>query len=115
MAKSAYNYYDGEPQIVGVTGALAGVAFPVTPQGVLIGRDTISCQIVVPANQISVSRTHCFITYNPVSGMFVINDRNSSGGTFLENGTRVPYGQPLAIHRGERFYLANTANMFEVR
>lgn len=110
MARNNY-----EPQIVGVTGAFAGVAFPVYPQGVLIGRDTLSCQIVIPANQINVSRTHCFVTFNPVSGMFVINDRNSSGGTFLENGMRVRYGQPTAIHSGERFYLTNTSNMFEVR
>ncbi len=110
-----YNFYGGEPQLVGVSGALAGVAFPVTAQGILIGRDTLSCQVVIPATQVKVSRTHCFLTYNPVSGMFVLNDRNSSGGTYLANGKRVYYGQPAALNRGDRFYLATPQNMFEVR
>ncbi len=109
----AYNV--GTPQLIGVSGALAGVAYPVTSSGLLIGRDNVSCQVVIPASQTKVSRTHCYITYNPVSGMFVLNDRNSSGGTFLANGKRIYYGQPAALRRGDRFYLATTNVMFEVR
>ena len=107
--------YGGEPKLIGVSGALAGVAFNVPPQGLLMGRDPISCQVVIPANQNSVSRNHCYITYNSASDMFVLNDRNSSQGTFLADGRRVYSGQPAALRRGDRFYLATSLNMFEVR
>jgi len=103
------------PELVAVTGPLAGMIFKFGDNGLIIGRDTISCQVVVPANQDKVSRVHCYVTYNPISGLFVLNDRNSTHGTFLANGTRVMYNQPVAIKSGERFYLASPANTFEVR
>ena len=112
---AGYNAYGGQPQLIGVSGSLAGVAYPVTSGGLLIGRDPVSCQVVIPSAQTKVSRTHCYLTYNAVSGMFVLNDRNSSGGTFLANGKRVYYGQPAALRRGDRFYLATVNTMFEVR
>jgi hypothetical protein len=83
--------------------------------GIVIGRDSVSCQVVLPANHANVSRTHCVVTYNPSSGMFVINDRKSSYGTFLANGTKIPYNQPTALRSGDRFYVATPDNMFEVR
>lgn len=102
-------------ELVGVTGPMAGMIYKVGEEGLVIGRDSVSCQVVLPSTQSNVSRIHCFVTYNPMSGMFVLNDRNSSQGTFLANGRRVPYAQPIALRSGDRFYLASPENTFEVR
>lgn len=106
---------EGAHTVVGVSGPMAGTIYAVDEKGLLIGRDTISCQVVIPGTQEKVSRIHCFVTYNPMSGMFVLNDRNSTHGTFLANGKRVSYMQPEALRSGEKFYLATPDNMFEVR
>ncbi len=105
---------DGEPSIVCVSGPMAGFRCRVGDNGVAIGRDSLSCQVVLPNSQTNVSRVHCFVSYNPVSGMFVLSDRNSTSGTFLSNGRRIYYSQPAALRRGDRFYLATPENTFEV-
>lgn len=102
-------------ELVGISGALAGTVYPISSQGLSIGRDTLSCQVVLPSSQSRVSRVHCYVTFNPMSGMFVLNDRNSTHGTFLANGKRVTFSQPVALRSGDRFYLATPENMFEVR
>lgn len=102
-------------KLVGVSGPLAGAIYYVSDNGLLIGRDEVACQVVIPQNQVKVSRTHCFVTYNNISGMFVLNDRNSTHGTYLSNGSKIPYEQPVALRSGDRFYLATPENMFEVR
>ncbi len=103
------------PQLVGISGPLAGRIYEVDERGLLMGRDSVSCQVVVPSSQGKVSRTHCFLTYNPISDMFVLSDRNSTHGTYLTNGKRVSYSQPIALKSGQRFCLANSDNTFEVR
>lgn len=107
--------YEVLPELVGITGPLAGMIYQIGANGLIIGRDSISCQVVIPASQIKVSRIHCYVTFNSMSGMFVINDRNSTHGTFLANGSRISYAQPAALKSGDRFYLATPENTFEVR
>lgn len=109
------NDYGRMPELVGVSGPLAGMTYQISDSGLIIGRDSISCQVVLPASQAKVSRIHCYITYNPMSGMFVLNDRNSTHGTYLVNDGRVSYAQPVALKSGDRFYLATPDNTFEVR
>ncbi len=109
------NNYERLPEIVGVNGPLAGMIYQVTDNGLIMGRDSVSCQIVIPASQDKVSRIHCYITFNAMSGMFIINDRNSTHGTYLVNGKRISYAQPVALKSGDRFYLATPENTFEVR
>lgn len=108
-------YYDTSPELVGVNGPLAGMVYPIGKNGLVIGRDSISCQVVIPSSQDKVSRSHCYVTFNAMSGMFVLNDRNSTHGTYLANGRRVSYSQPTALKSGDRFYLATPENTFEVR
>lgn len=114
-SKPVRGQFEAMPEIVGVSGPLAGMIYQIDENGLLLGRDTISCQVVLPSSQGRVSRNHCFVTYNPMSGMFVLNDRNSTHGTYLANGTRVHYSQPAALKSGDRFYLATPDNTFEVR
>lgn len=101
--------------IIALTGPLAGSVYPVNEAGVMIGREPVNCKIVVPKTQTAVSRTHCLVTYNPMSGMFVLSDRGSTHGTFLANGKKVSPSVPEALRSGDRFYLATPSNTFEVR
>ena len=105
----------GMPQLVGISGPMAGRVFSLGGEGLMIGRDHLSCHVVIPSAYRSVSRTHCFITFNPASGMFILNDRQSTAGTYLMNGSRVPASQPIALRSGDRFYVATQENTFEVR
>ncbi|MCR4615845.1 MAG: RDD family protein [Clostridiales bacterium] len=99
--------------VVGVTGEHAGVRFPVTGNGIMIGRDAISCQMVLRKTR-GISRLHCFLSYNPASGMYILTDRNSKYGTFTDKGVRVTPHRSIALKRGERFYLASKDALFEV-
>lgn len=114
-AKLNVNNQGVMPELVGVTGPLAGTIYEINDGGLIIGRDSISCQVIIPDSQAKVSRVHCYVTFNPMSGMFVINDRNSTHGTYLANGSRISYAQPVALKSGDRFYLATPENTFEVR
>jgi len=102
------------PRLVCMTGPLAGTSYAVTDKGLVIGRDNLSCQVVLPATQSSVSRVHCYVTYNRMSGMYILSDRNSSQGTYLADGRKIPYSQPVALSSGECFYLATPQNTFKV-
>lgn len=105
----------GTCKIVGISGEFAGKAFPLPPNGILMGRDTVSCQIIFSTTTQGISRHHCQINFNQQSGMFIINDVGSTYGTFTMNGERIQSGQPMALSSGERFYLGSKSNIFEVR
>lgn len=104
----------GSRSIVGITGEVAGKRFPITGNGIMIGRDPAVCQVVLKKSS-GISRIHCFVSYNPQSGMFIVSDRNSSYGTFTLNGMRVTANKSVALKKGERFYLATANTMFEVQ
>ena len=110
-----HDAYGNQPELVGISGPLAGRTYQVGQNGLSIGRDSIACQVVVPSSQANVSRVHCYVTFNSASGMFVVNDRNSTHGTFTADGRKISNAQPMALKSGDRFYLAVPENMFEVR
>lgn len=99
--------------IIGVSGEKAGMRFPITGNGIMIGRDPAVCQIVM-GNSSGVSRLHCLVSYNVDSGMFIVSDRNSTYGTFTESGVKISPTNSIALKRGERFYVGSKKNMFEV-
>jgi uncharacterized RDD family membrane protein YckC len=102
------------PKIIGISGQFAGKSFNIPAQGVMIGRDSASCDFVFSDNTPGISRNHCKIQFNPQSNMFVIYDLGSSNGTFIGGGSRITQGQPMALQPGEEFYLASRANTFKV-
>lgn len=102
------------PQIIGISGQFAGRAFPVSPQGTMMGREPASCDFVFPDGAQGISRNHCKLQFNPQTQMFILYDLGSSYGTFLGNGMRVPQGQPAALRVGDEFYLGSRANVFRV-
>lgn len=102
------------PKIIGIVGQFAGRAFPIPPQGIMMGRDSAACDFVFPENATGISRNHCKLQFNVQTQMFVLYDLGSSYGTFLGNGLRVPQGQPAALRTGDEFYLASRRNVFRV-
>jgi uncharacterized RDD family membrane protein YckC len=102
------------PNVICITGQLAGKAFNVTQQGIMFGRDSNVCNFAFPENTNGISRLHSKLVFNPQTQMFVLYDLGSTYGTFLENGTRVTQEQPIAIKSGEGFYLAARTNLFRV-
>ena len=107
-----YQGYNTGAKIIGVVGQYAGQSRPLTPHGLIMGRDSTTCQLVLSSQ--SVSRNHCKIEFNPNTRMFILHDLGSSYGTYLGNGTRVPQGQPVALRPGDEFYLASRSNTFRV-
>ena len=102
------------PQIIGISGQYAGRSFPVAPQGLLIGKDPSSCDLILPDGPNGISRNHCKLQFNPQTQMFILYDLGSTYGTFLGNGARVPQGQPAALRVGDEFFLGSRANVFRV-
>lgn len=101
-------------QLVGVSGLYAGRAFSISPQGLLIGRDPTSCDVVFPDNQAGVSRSHCKVQFNPQTCTVVLHDLGSHYGTFQGSGVQIRQGQPVALRNGDEFYLAARSIAFRV-
>jgi hypothetical protein len=72
-----------------VRGPLAGVEVPVTG-GIVLGRDPLKAQLIFPADETMVSRSHCSIDFDRQASMFEICDLGSSCGTFIAAGDDVP-------------------------
>ncbi|HWQ43103.1 MAG TPA: FHA domain-containing protein [Desulfosporosinus sp.] len=102
------------PILAGVSGHFAGNNMIIS--GVMIiGRDSGQCQVVFPASTTDISRRHCSISFDLATQSFVLEDLNSSNGTYLSNGQCLIPGQPHYLKNVERFYLGVPSNMFEVR
>ncbi|KLU64146.1 RDD family protein [Desulfosporosinus acididurans] len=101
------------PILCGVTGNYAGQMIQIDDKGLIIGRDPLSCNIIVPSE--AISRMHCIIKYDPRQNSFTLTDTCSSNGTFLASGVRLGKGQAIILKSGDRFFLAVKDNMFEVK
>ncbi len=78
----------------------------------LIGRNPVSCQIVLPADEPCVSRIHCQVRYNHQTDTLLLKDMGSSYGTFLKGGIRLQPEQVAVLEPGQEFYVGTTQNMF---
>jgi serine protease Do len=81
-------------------GALNGNRFPIPKAGLLIGRDSTKCAIVIGDD--SVSKEHAWVV--PLEQEVVVIDRNSANGTYL-NSTDSPRVEKMALKNGDRVYL----------
>lgn len=99
----------GEAVVTVVSGPLQGAAYNFTTD-ITMGRDPAQCSIIFPSNIAGISRKHCSLRVT--GGTIYIFDHNSSSGTFLANGQRVPAGQWVPVSGA--FYLGTTQNMFSV-
>jgi uncharacterized membrane protein YhaH (DUF805 family) len=72
----------------------------------VIGRDASVADVVVPPSEASVSRKHLRVT-STSNGRFLIEDLNSSGGTFIRRGDRWSRVLRGEVSEDERIRLAN--------
>lgn len=99
-------------QIVGISGIFAKQSFLMKRETIALGRDASICNLVFPENAKGISRKHCTITYD--GSRITVRDEDSTYGTFLGNGRKLHAGKTVPLTPGQRFYLANEENMFEV-
>ena len=103
------------PVLLGVSGAFAGNEVSMGAEPIAMGRDPKQCQLVFPGDVTAVGRLHCVVRFDEVRSAFILEDRNSTNGTFLGNGERLASGKACLIGHGGKFYLADPRNMFEVK
>lgn len=102
-----------KPSLRGVAGQYSGASIPIESATVL-GRDPHGANLVFTSEADSVSKRHCSIRWDAVRSVFVLEDLGSTNGTFLATGERLTPGQPRDLHAGNRFYLGDSRNQFEV-
>ena len=104
----------GAPSITGMSGMYAGQTIPLAPNDeMVIGRDNVSCNLIVDRNAEKVSRKHCGITYNPAQGAYMVTDY-SSNGTYIDGGNRLVANMPTSLQRGTIIALGNKENRFKL-
>jgi hypothetical protein len=101
--------------LLGVAGQYAGSEIPLDDRPLTIGRDPRQCQLVFPADSDSISKRHCVLRYRSAQGTLEIEDCGSTNGTYVNSGEPVPAGRPRPLRAGDRFYLGDARNLFEVR
>jgi S1-C subfamily serine protease len=89
------------------SGAAAGKRFEITKQGLLIGRDSAKCQIVLPED--AVSKEHAWVV--PVDEGVVLIDRGSTNGVYL-NSLDSPKVSKVTLHHGDKIYIGKGAASF---
>jgi hypothetical protein len=104
-----------KPVLRGISGQYAGASISLESGASTLGRDPHGANLVFSSEADSISKRHCTVRWDGPRGVFVIEDLGSTNGTFLETGERLPPGQPRDLHSGERFYVGDLRNQFEVR
>jgi FHA domain/Trypsin-like peptidase domain len=107
--------YPTKPAMRGLAGQYAGASIPLDARPSVMGRDQNAANLVFGAEADAVSKRHCSIRWDAARGVFVIEDLGSTNGTYLANGERIWPGQPRELRPGDRFYVGDARNQFEVR
>ena len=86
-----------------------GKTVPVGSTPIVIGRDN-SCQLIYMPETRGVSRRHCTVQFVESTKEFIVTDLNSSYGTYLVSGFRLPANVPYRLKAGDSFYLGDPEN-----
>lgn len=97
--------------VTALSGPLRGQSYPVGPDGLLFGCDP-SCAVRFPAGTPGVSHQHCCIRFQ--QGVPTLTDLNSTYGTFMGDGRKLPPSYPAQLAAGSRFYLGDTRCLFQL-
>lgn len=103
-----------KPVLRALDGHFRGSVVELTDEPLTIGRDPRSCQLVFPARMTEIGRKHCILRFDKTVQAFLLEDCDSTNGTFLRAGQRIAVGSPKQLRPGQRFYLSNPMTMFEV-
>ena len=97
--------------VVLASGTISGnQKIPVDQGEILAGRNP-ECAIIYRDGTNGVSARHCMISWDPEDGRFVVQDRMSSFGTFLENGKQLEANVSYRLKAGDAVYLGDRANL----
>lgn len=89
----------------GVQGQYTGFDFEIEPgEEIVFGRDEEFCDVTFASPQIS--RRHCGIRYDEVTGCYQVIDYSVTG-TMLSNGRKVNSGSYMVVHPGTIVYLGD--------
>jgi len=88
------------------SGSLSGRTFPVTKEGLWIGRDP-KCSVVLQDD--SISGQHAWVV--PADGNIVVIDKGSTNGTYV-NSTESPRISKVGLRNGDRVYLGHKGSVF---
>ncbi|NLA27453.1 MAG: FHA domain-containing protein [Firmicutes bacterium] len=102
------------PVLKGIAGHFAGQTIELIEGMLVIGRDPRLAQLVYPLSNEEISRKHCTVRFDDKTQKFVVED-SSSNGTFLSSNQKLDPGKPYYLSPGERFYLADPKEVFEVK
>lgn len=94
-----------------LSGPLRGQVYPLGTAGLVIGRGP-ACGLRLPEGTPGISSQHCCIRYQ--QGVPVLIDLNSSFGTYLGDGRKLPPNYPVPVAAGSRFYLGSTNCLFQL-
>jgi RsiW-degrading membrane proteinase PrsW (M82 family) len=100
-------------KLIGISGIFNEQSIHISKETIVLGRDASICNLVFPENAKGISKKHCSITYD--GSRITVRDEGSTYGTFLDNGQKLRVGEAVPLYPGQRFYLANQNNMFEVK
>jgi len=98
----------------GLAGEYAGVSFPLETGVSTLGRDPHAANLVFSADAASVSKRHCSVRWDAARNVFLLEDHGSTNGTFLTSGERLTPNLMRELHPGDRFFVGDTRNQFEV-
>lgn len=102
------------PALVGITGQYANKIFDLGYSQLTIGRDPRMAHLIYSSNNEEISRKHCSVRFDENSGKFVLEDY-SLNGTYLIPDVRLQQGQPVYLNPGDRFFLSEMHELYEVR
>lgn len=102
------------PLILGIKGSFSGAEIELSNQPVNIGRDPRLCNLVFPSQEKRIGRRHCSVWYDFDKKTFFIEDNYSTNGTFINENLRVNPSVLYELTPGDKFYLADPSNLFEV-
>jgi S1-C subfamily serine protease len=88
-------------------GSAAGRRFEITKAGLLIGRDSAKCQVVLTDD--AVSKEHAWIV--PVDDGVMVIDRGSTNGVFV-NSVDAPKVSKVKLQHGDKIYIGKGSAVF---
>jgi len=89
------------------SGSAAGRRFEITKSGLLIGRDSAKCQVVLTDD--AVSKEHAWIV--PVEEGVMVIDRGSTNGVFV-NSVDAPKVSKVKLQHGDKIYIGKGTAVF---
>ncbi|MBQ9748438.1 MAG: FHA domain-containing protein, partial [Clostridia bacterium] len=75
-----------------------------------IGRNRALCELVLPMDAVGVGSVHCHIVCE--SGGVYLTDKDSCGGTYMADGTRLEPEKKYPLVNGSQFFVGNKNNAF---